>query len=354
MKSDSIDRRDFLVGTAAGASALAWAQTSEAQSRGPAAAATFAATRPAGFTPMTAPGRVVRVAKPGSLRRGGLYPQPEAAAQMVERALKELTGESTLAGAWRKFVHPSDIVGVKVNGLGLRNMASNKEVVYAIVQGVIAAGVPAANIVVYDQFQGFLNATRVQRSELPTGVRTAYHANTEVGAETRAHNQRTAYARVLLGCTAIIGVPLVKDHSLSGFTGALKNMTHGSIKNPEDFHRNRDGLNSRNRHIPELYAHDAIKSRMRLHVMDAFKVLYDRGPQDNPAARVPYERVMVSTDPVALDVIGTEIVDQFRTQNHMRTLERSGRGVRYLEHAATLGLGVADRARIQLVDVAMT
>lgn len=351
---ESFDRRDFLAGAAVGAGALAFASEAEAQSaRGAPAPVNFAATRPAGFTPWTQNGKVVRVTKPGSMRAGNLFPKVEDAAAMVERAVKELTGESTLAGAWRKFVHPSDMVGIKVNGLGLRNMASNKEVVYAIVNGVIAAGVPAANVVVLEQWSGFLNATRVSRSEMPQGVRTHVHAGTDLSPETRVPSGRTRYSRGLLGCTAIIGVPLVKDHSLSGFTGAMKNLTHGLVKNPEDFHRNREGLNSRNRNIPDLYAHDAIKSRVRLHIMDAFKVLYDRGPQDNPAARVVYETVMASTDPVAIDAIGTEIVDEQRTSHGMRTLERSGRAVRYLAHAEQMGLGIAERSRINLVNVRM-
>jgi uncharacterized protein (DUF362 family) len=344
-----MDRREFLAGAALGAGALAVGWNAEAQTAVP----SLAATRPAGFTPWTQNGKVVRVTKPGSMRAGNLFPKLEDAAQMVERAVKELTGESTLAGAWRKFVHPNDIVGIKVNGLGLRNMASNKEVVYAIVNGVIAAGVPATNIIVLEQWSGFLNATRVSRSELPAGVRMHVHAGTDVGPETRVASGRTRFSRGLLQCTAIIGVPLVKDHSLSGFTGAMKNLTHGLVKNPEDFHRNREGLNSRNGNIPDLYAHEAIRSRARLHIMDAFKVLYDRGPQDNPAARVVTESILASTDPVAIDRIGTEMVDEQRTAHGLRTLERSGRAVRYLERAEQMGLGIADRARINLVDVRM-
>lgn len=344
-----MDRREFLAGAAVGASALALGAEAEAQTAQP----NLAATRPAGFTPWTSNGKVVRVTKPGSMRAGNLFPKVEDAAQMVERAVKELTGESTLAAAWRKFVHPSDTVGIKVNGLGLRNMASNKEVVYAIVNGVIAAGVPAANIVVLEQWSGFLSATRVVRGEMPSGVRTHVHTGTDVSPEVRVASGRTRFSRGLLNCTAIIGVPLVKDHSLSGFTGAMKNLTHGLVKNPEDFHRNRDGVNNRNGNIPDLYAHDAIKSRARVHIMDAFKVLYDRGPQDNPAARVVVESVLASTDPVAIDRIGTEMVDAQRTAHNMRTLERSGRPVRYLDRAEQMGLGVGDRARINLVDVRM-
>lgn len=344
-----LDRRQFIVGAAAGAGALVFGSQALAQSSrvrpGLAPPGSLAASPPPGFTPLSAPGRVVKVTRPNSLRPGGLFPTQEAATLLVNRAIQELTGERDIGRAWARLVHPNDRVGIKVNGLGLRNMASNKEVILAILHGVMAAGVPANQIIVYDQWPGFLSATRLTRRDVPQGVRLLTHNNAIVGRETRVASGRTQYAQALLDCTAIIGVPLVKDHSLSGFTGAMKNITHGSIRNPEDFHRHHCSPQ-----IAELYAHEAIRSRVRVHIMDAFKVLYDRGPQDNPAARVPYHSVLASTDPVALDRIGAEIVNQFRAQNRMQSLERRGTPPRYIEHAQQLGLGIADRSRIELLE----
>ncbi|MBI5513355.1 MAG: DUF362 domain-containing protein [Deltaproteobacteria bacterium] len=346
---DPMDRRSFLGGIAAGAAAVTASQEALGQHRTATGPSNFRATPPAGFTPMTIPGRVVRVNKAGSLRPGGLFPRPEAARAMVHRAVQELSGQPDMAQAWRAFVHPSDRVAIKVNGLGLRNMSSNKETVEAIVEGVIAAGVPAAQVSIYEQWDGFLSCTRLNARGLPAGVRLLTHGGTRLSAETRVASGRTWYATALLEATAVIGVPLVKDHSLCGFTGAMKNMTHGSIKNPEAFHRHLCSPQ-----IAELFAHDAIRSRSRLHVMDAFKALYHGGPRDNPSHRVPFEAVMVSTDPVALDRIGAEIVDQLRTAHHMTTLAQRGLPPRYLESAQTLGLGISDRARIDLRVTTMT
>jgi uncharacterized protein (DUF362 family) len=298
---------------------------------------------------MRHPGRVVRVNKPNSLRPGGLFPKPDAAREMVNRAVMELSGRNDLAQAWRAFVHPNDRVAIKVNGLGLRNMASNKEVVEAIAEGLVAAGVPAAQITVYDQWDSFLGATRVNARGLPAGTRILCHNGERLSGETRVTSGRTWYAQPLLDATAVIGVPLIKDHSLCGFTGAMKNMTHGSIKNPEAFHRHLCSPQ-----IAELYAHDAIRSRVRLHIMDAFKAVYHGGPRDNPAHRVPFEAVFASTDPVALDRIGADIVDQLRQQNRMGTLAARGLPPNYIDAAATLGLGVADRARIEVRAVNLT
>lgn len=347
--SSSIDRRHFIGSVAAGTAALSVTGELRAQTRTAAPAApSFTATPPTGYTPMTLPGKVVRVNKAGSLRPGNLYPKPDAAKEMVHRAVMELSGRSTMADAWRAFVHPQDRVAIKVNGLGLRNMASNKETVEAIIEGVMAAGVPGNQIVVYDQWDSFLRASRLSQRGLPAGVRMTSHNGEHLSGETRVPSGRTWYALPLLEATAVIGVPLVKDHSLCGFTGAMKNLTHGSIKNPEAFHRHLCAPQ-----IAELYNHDAIRTRARLHIMDAFKAIYNGGPQDHPEWRAPLEAVMAATDPVAIDRIGAEIVDQLRVANRMTTLERRGKPVRYLDSAAALNLGVADRSRIDLRTVTL-
>lgn len=346
----TLDRRHFLGTVAAGTATLSAASDALAQNNPTATAApSFTATPPAGFTPMRANGKVVRVNKPGSLRPGGLFPKPDAAREMVNRAVIELSGRPDLAQAWRAFVHPSDRVAIKVNGLGLRNMASNKEVVEAIAEGLVAAGVPATQITVYDQWDSFMAATRVNVRGLPAGARVLCHNGTRLSPQTRVDSGSTQYALPLLEATAVIGVPLIKDHSLCGFTGALKNMTHGSIRNPEAFHRHLCSPQ-----IAELYAHDAIKSRVRLHIMDAFKAVYHGGPRDNPEHRVAYEAVFASTDPVALDRVGSDIVDELRRQNHMTTLAQRGLPPRYIEAAEGLGLGVADRTRIEVRAVNLT
>ena len=79
---------------------------------------------------------------------------------------------------------------------------------------------------------------------------------------------------------------------------------HARAINPHDYH-----LHHASPQIAMLAAQDVIKSRMRLHLADAFKVTCHGGPLDKlPQYRLPYEAVMASTDPVALDTIGWEIV----------------------------------------------
>ena len=62
---------------------------------------------------------------------------------MIERGMKELTGERSVAAAWAKFVEPSDIVGIKINPSGAPACCSSPEIVREIINGVQSAGVPA-------------------------------------------------------------------------------------------------------------------------------------------------------------------------------------------------------------------
>src|SRR5580693_7811805 len=125
-----MDRRTFLAGAAASAASATLLRAGVAR----AATQSLAAQPPAGFVPLSMPGRVVRVKKSGCLEANGLYPKPDDAKAMLSRALQELTGKADLVEAVKQFVHPQDKVCLKVNGIALQNMASNKELVLPFVE----------------------------------------------------------------------------------------------------------------------------------------------------------------------------------------------------------------------------
>src|SRR5580658_3082854 len=146
-----MDRRTFLAGTAAAATLL---RTGTAHADMPG----LAAQPPPGFSPWSAPGRVVRVKKSGCLEANGIYPKPDDAKAMLDRALQELTGKSDVVEAVKLFVHPQDKVCVKVNGIALQNMTTNKELVLPFVEAMIAAGVQPANITLLEAYSGWMSA----------------------------------------------------------------------------------------------------------------------------------------------------------------------------------------------------
>lgn len=362
-RAASVTRRGFLGTAAAAATTLAASNAFAGDAPGeakvdakPAAAGkgvkSYAAQPPPGFTPFSAPGRIVKVTKTDCLQANQLYPKPEDAKAMLTKALTELTGKSDLPTAIGQFVHKDDIVCVKVNGIALKNMGTNKELVLPFLEAMIESGVKPENITVLEQYGGFLDGTRVNASNVPKGVKIAVHGNGNATMDDRlipGTGTRTKFVRYLTEATAAINFALVKDHSICGYTGALKNMTHGCSINPHDFH-----VHHASPQIAMMYAQDVIKSRVRLCIADAFKVMADGGPLwKRPEAVKPYEAVMVSTDPVALDVVGWEIVDKFRSELKLKSLKDAGREPAYIKAASDLGLGVFERSQIQLKEVAI-
>jgi uncharacterized protein (DUF362 family) len=347
-----ISRRSLLRGAGAGASAAAvgaasFLRTEHALAASDKTPASLAASPPAGFTPFAAPGRVVRVEKADALQPNELYPKPEATGPMLEKALCELTGEPDLVKAVARFVHKDDKVCVKVNGIAKQNMATNKELVLPFIEAMIAAGVPATSITVLEQYRNFLQGTRISERNVPAGVKVAVHLNEDATMPERiiqGTGVRTKFARVLTESTAVINFALVKDHSICGYTGALKNMTHGCTINPQDFHGHHASPQ-----IALLYAQDVVKSRVRLCIADAFKVMAHGGPLwKQPQYVSTYGSIFVSTDPVAIDTIGWEVVEAHRAAKKLRTLTAEGREPAYIKAAADLGLGIADRSAIKL------
>src|SRR5215472_4825926 len=87
------------------------------------------------------PGRVIEVRDSNAIVRNRVS-QPMVR-HLLERAMKELTGEDSARDAWAKFVEPRDIVGIKINPSGAPACCSSPEIIREIISGVGAVGVPA-------------------------------------------------------------------------------------------------------------------------------------------------------------------------------------------------------------------
>ncbi len=349
IQEGTTSRRAFLGTAAAVAFAGASLRSGEA---GAIEAQSLAATPPGGFVPFAAPGRIVKVTKADCLQANQIYPKPDDAKAMLTRALTELTGKPDLVSATKEFVHPDDVVCVKVNGIAERNMGTNKELVLPFLEAMIAAGVKPSNITVLEQYGSFLAGTRVNDSNVPAGVKTSVHQNKDATMDERmipGTGVKTKFVRVLTESTAVINFSLIKDHGICGYTGLLKNMTHGCQIVPHYFHQHHASPQ-----IAMLYAQDIIKSRVRLCITDGFKLMANGGPLwKSPQHVYPHESVYVTTDAVAMDTIGAELVDKVRQERGLPTLAAAGRPPLYIHEAAELGLGVGDRSQIQLREITL-
>lgn len=291
------------------------------------------------------PGEIVRVTSDKLIGKRG-RPVQETANSMLDRAVMEYLGKKKAADCWSSMFSKDDMVGIKINCLGKPGMSTTPEVVKSIIAGLKSAGVPDDRIVVFDLFGSHMRRSRYRLRDKAGSVR--YVTCKQWGFEkkhTKHASGKCKLTHVLLKATKIVSVPVIKNHPLSGITGALKNMAYGCIEKPQRFHRG-----SCDPHIANIYNLPQIKDKVQLIVCDGTYLQYDGGPQFNAAARKPFNSLFVTTDPVALDKMLWQYINEFRKAKRKRPVEKGRGKPTHIATAAGLGLGTDDRSKIKVVE----
>jgi uncharacterized protein (DUF362 family) len=336
-------RRQVLLSLGAGVFALAGCGREERPS--PSAEAAPSAP-PAGT--MSAGPRVAVARSPQAVRDYRV--REDVVGELLDAALRSFTGEDA-ASAWRSLFRPGDVVAIKVNCLGGPQLRSHPELVEHIVRGLAGAGVALPDIIIYDRLSGEL-------SECGFEVRTGgagplCYGTDEVGYDaepTVVRSVGSCFSRIVSAqCTAIINVPVLKDHDVAGLSGALKNH-FGSIHNPNKLH-----LDHCTPYVADLNCADVLREKQRLIVYDGLLACYDGGPAFKPETTTGYGAIMVATDPVAADAVALSAVEGLRQEQGLAPLMTSERQPAYLALAADAEhrLGTADLAKINVLEAAV-
>ena len=116
----------------------------------------------------------------------------------------------------------------------------------------------------------------------------------------------------------IVGLPVLKDHGSAGVTGALKNMSHGSVNNVARSHSN-TFTNVCNQFIPQVVSHPIIRQKFVLQIMDGIRGVYQGGPFSGTTGKWTWEynATPLATDPVALDHVEWDIIDAQRIEKKL-------------------------------------
>jgi uncharacterized protein (DUF362 family) len=271
------------------------------------------------------PGRVVETYHSQSIVNRRVS-QPAVRA-MVEEGMKALTGESVPKNAWAKFVAPSDVVAIKVNPSSAPTTVTSIPLLREVIRALNSAGVPNKNIVVYDRNSNQLEVNGYH-ALVPPGVRvvgldqrwvvkgqrrTGYDPNVFCEMDCFGERETRSYLASIVTTEAdkIINLPCLKEHNASGVTGCLKNLGYGSFNNVARTHVN-----------PKTYTDPVIavmctaaplRSKSVLHIMDGIRAVYHGGPFGwNPEFVWEAKTLLLGTDPVAVDRIELEIVEQKR------------------------------------------
>lgn len=360
----TVRRRDMLR-MAAAATAAELASISRASAGGPLG------------IPGLYPGRVVATEHSSSIV-GGVF-QSEPIRQMMERGMMELTGAPDWASAWRQFFSPGDVVGIKLNGVGMPRVVSCREVFTLIVDGLTTAGVRLEDIVAYERYQSYIPGAGFE-SWLPTGVQMAWAvpAYDDIQQSIEGYDPshyvdlplvlpgqslgdstaRRSFAATFISqrVTKLVNLACLKDHQAAGVTLCLKNLSHGLVNNVSRSHASTTSP-SLDWFIPAVVSMPVIRSKAVLHILDGIRGVFHGGPGAYPEFVWEHRAMYFGTDPVAVDRIGWKQIDRQRLGFGMLSVSDAApdryavyasRQPEYIELAGAAGLGIADDSKIDL------
>jgi uncharacterized protein (DUF362 family) len=301
---------------------------------------------------------------------------------MLDAGMKELTGEKASANAWAKFFTPSDVVAVKVNPSSAPPTITSIALMREVIAGLNSAGVQNKNVIVYDRNSNQLEVNSYH-TLVPPGVRvigldqrwavkgdgrSGYDPNVYCEMDCFGERETRSYLATIVTREAdkIVNLPTCKEHNASGVTGCLKNLAYGSFNNVARTH---EGSKTYTDPVIAVMCNvPHIRTKAVLNIMDGIRAVYHGGPFGwNPEFVWEAKTLLIGTDPVAVDRIELEIVEQKRKELGVPSLwdrnpENIGRSSDiertamknpfyrepgHIRTASELGLGVFELNRIE-------
>jgi len=326
------------------------------------------------------PGTVVRVTADKVVDPDSEKVDRAVAGEMLSKGMSLLTGAKDSRDSWASFFTPQDVVGIKVNCSGAPGIMSTPELVGEIVGNLMKVGLKPSQIYVYERFLDQLLSVHYEKHvpegvnivavETPRGSILNYDPNSYVEVsffgedDTRSNLVRMVTDRF----TKIINVPNLKEHQAAGVTGCLKNIAYGNFSNVARSHQ-REKTNTLS-FIPTLASVEPLRSKTVLNVMDGFRGVWHGGPfSTRKQFRFFPKQMMIGTDPVSMDRLLIDIIEEKRAKEHARSVwDRSPEQLKgnrnqdlnanafirepgHIEYAGRLGLGVYDKAQIKLKSI---
>jgi hypothetical protein len=265
---------------------------------------------------------------------------PAVVRGMVNRLVLAVTGQPDLARAWGSLVSPDDKIGIKISAAGGELFTTHRDIVNAIVDGLVAAGHARNSIIVWDRSldgimaagyradkEGYQMKSIAPRDGYdPKAVFSAPLSGKLIWGDLEFRSDRgkiplmsdqeitsddSHFARILSAdVTKIINVPVMSDSATCGIAGCLYNMTIPNIDNWRRFTSSRWG----NTAIAEIYRMPIISQKVVLNIMDGLAAQYAGGPQSQPNFAVHHATILASKDPVAIDALTVRQIEEWRAK----------------------------------------
>jgi hypothetical protein len=291
-------------------------------------------------------------------------PRPTIISNMVAKAMAQLTGSSNASAAWRSLVSTQDTIGIKVYSAPGANSGTRPEVAAAVVEGLLAAGVPAQRIIVWDKHRGDLRRAGYFELAERYGIRVEGAA--QIGYDDKKFYETAFIGQLVWGdlefgksgegigrksyvshlvskeLTKIINITPMLNHNAASVCGNLFGLAVGAVDNTFRFEHDTRLVGEA---VPEIYALEAVGDRVVLNITDALICQY----QGEQRTLLHYSAVLnelrFSRDPVALDVLSIKELARQRSAAQMNAARANS--ILY-DNAELLELGVAEIDRINV------
>jgi uncharacterized protein (DUF362 family) len=388
MKGRTLNRRKFFTILGAGGAALAikplsgktsvLMQTSSKPATNISDAVKTART--SSSMPGKFPGKVVVVKNKNAVVDN--MPVEAVAYMMLQKSMLELTGQKNLKKAWRMFVSPGEKIGLKVNPVAGKLLFTSHAVVKSVVKQLTESGIDKKDIIIWDRREMELKDTGFTRDNYPGitirgtelqdekgsftdengklyGERNIdkewyYWADVEgeYDAETMPYmvngGKFSYFTKIVTQeIDKIINIPILKNAGGS-ITNAMKNLAFGSVSNTGRLH-----AKLWNDTCAEVCAFAPLRDKVVLNICDGLRGCFNGGPGANPQFICNYNSMLVSSDPVAIDRIGYDIIAEKRIAEGLQKAPVP-ESLTFLTMATDLGLGVSDKIKINLRVIEMT
>jgi uncharacterized protein (DUF362 family) len=291
----------------------------------------------------------VVIARDAALHNGGEQLDEKRVLDLLDRAIASYTGRDKPIEAWKQIVPVGKVIGLKTNGLGGRGICTHLALVLAISERLQQAGVKPGEILVWDRNARDLEVCGLTINTDPSRIRC--YGSDVSGFEEQPvafGSAKVNLSKILTReCAMVIGLPILKDHSISGVTFAMKNM-YGVIQKPWELHGNHC-----NPSIADLNCIPTIREKVRFTIGDAMTSVYDGGPGFHPEHLWQPNALIVGEDRVAVDHTAWQMLEHKRAEVGLPTFEAAGRPPLYIATAADAEhkLGVNDPQHMHVVEI---
>ncbi|HUA68284.1 MAG TPA: hypothetical protein VMA13_07025 [Candidatus Saccharimonadales bacterium] len=286
---------------------------------------------------------------------------------MVRRGILSFTGQKTVADAWRSLVSTQDVVGIKVFSAAGELGGTRPAVTAAVVNGLVAAGVPRHNIIIWDKSAvdlrsaGYFNLASLLNVRAEGAIETGYeptnfylpddaivgqlvYGDYEFGKKGDGIGRKSFVTKILTRqVTKIISIAPLLNQPIAGVCGHLYSLAFGSVDNTLRFENDPENLAVA---VPEINAMASVGDRVVLNITDALMGQYEGDSTVLLHYSTVLDQLWFSGDPVALDTMAIrELARERQAQNDVGY----NPDLEIYTNAVLLQLGVNDPSKIKVV-----